>query len=153
MWSVGVVVFVLLVGYAPFAHENREMVCKQIKAGAWNFYKPDWRGISYEAKYLIENLLQSDPVERWSADEALRCAWLQEHGETLSCRDLSGSLTNLKNKRGQLRDMASKTLTWFASKKEDMQHHGFVSQPINSPTQANEIVAEEDSVTNLGVKQ
>ena len=63
--------FVLLVGYSPFEHENREMVCQQIKAGAWSFYEPDWRKISREAQDLIEGLLQVDPVERLSASEAL----------------------------------------------------------------------------------
>lgn len=142
---------VLLVGYAPFAHENRDILCKQIKAGSWSFYRPDWRGISNEAKELIEGLLHVDPVERWSTDEALRCAWFQKSEQLLSSHDLSGTLTSLKNKRVLLREVTSNTMQWFAGKKADMLHHGFVSTPITSPTQANDIVAD-DGAENLGVK-
>lgn len=151
IWSAGITCFVVLVGYAPFAHERREVVCSQIKAGAWHFYKPDWRGISYEAKELVEGLLQVDPVERWSVDEALRCAWFRESDEALSSRDLSGTLTTLKSKRVQLRNAARNTVTWLANKKADLLHHGFISEAITSPTQANEIVADKDNVANIDV--
>jgi serine/threonine protein kinase len=151
MWSVGIVAYLLLVGYLPFAHENREMVCHQIKAGSWSFYPPDWCRISKEAQDLITGLLQVDPKERWSAEEALRCAWIQKSDKTLSNYDLKESQTKLRNRRAQLREAASNTMTWFANKKADLLHLGFVSKPIISPTQANEIIVE-DSIGNFEVK-
>ena len=129
--------FVLLVGYSPFEHENREMVCQQIKAGAWSFYEPDWRKISREAQDLIEGLLQVDPVERLSASEALQSKWFQQSEASLSRRDLSGSITKLKTRRRALR---ARALTWIASKTGPLLHGGFISKPIESPTQANEIL-------------
>ena len=138
MWSVGITMFVLLVGYPPFVHESREMVCDQIKAGAWRFYSPDWANISPEAKDLIEALLQVDPVERLSASEALQSKWIRHMSdETLASRELPRGLANLKQRKRQLRASAKNTLTWFATIKNK-----FVSKPISTPTQAHQSILQ-----------
>ena len=154
MWSVGVTSFVLLVGYPPFTHENREMVCQQIKAGAWSFYEPDWKKISPDAKELIKGLMQVDPVERLSASEALQSKWIRQSDDFLSSRDLHASLQNLRCRRHDLREAAQKTFTWF-----NMFHQGFASKPITSPTQALETILSsndsdiiEDSIGNIEVQ-
>jgi serine/threonine protein kinase len=131
--------YVLLVGYPPFINENREIVCRLIKAGTWRFREPDWEDISPEAKELIQGLLQVDPAERLSASEALQSKWIRHMpDETLSNRELKKGLTNMKKKRRQLRAAAKKTLTWFST-----FHNNFVSKPITTPTQAQESVVED----------
>lgn len=153
LWSVGIVSFVLLVGYSPFVYDSREMICQQIKADSWTFDEHDWRKISPEAKDLIKGLLQVDPLERLSASEALNSEWIQQSDEALSGRDLKASLTKLKARRRTLNPFAQNTLTWIANKADNLLHLGFVSKPIEvtTPTQANEIVSVENSLQDVSV--
>ena len=147
MWSVGVTMFVLLVGYPPFVHESREMVCQQIKAGAWKFYGPDWADISPEAKDLIEGLLQVDPLERLSASQALQSEWIRSMSdEALVRRELSGGLSKMKEKNGDLRAAGRRTLTWFST-----IQNKFITKPIATPTQVHQSIVE-DGKGNLEVK-
>lgn len=143
LWSVGITSFVLLVGYSPFTQDSREMVCQQIKAGNWSFYRPDWKGISPDAKDLIEGLLQVDPIERMSAAEALQSPWILQSENDLSVRDLTESLIRLKTRR---KDLRSRALTWITNKAGKLMHkQGFAGKPIDAPTQVNEIVQPEGS--------
>lgn len=147
---MGITSFFLLVGYSPFAYDDRERMCQQIKMGAWSFHKPDWENISPEAQELIAGLLQIDPVERLSAAKALQNKWIQESEETLSGRDLNASLTNMqRTRRHNLREKTQRTLTWMAHKKDELLHGGFVSKPIETPTQANEIIEVDDSLRDF----
>ncbi|CAB9515351.1 MAP kinase-activated protein kinase 2 (Fragment) [Seminavis robusta] len=111
MWSVGVTMHVLLVGYAPFMEDDQLKLFSKIKRGEWRFHRPDWRHISEDAKDLIRALLVIDPVERMTVDEALRCPWLtQDNDEDLSNNSLNGSISNLMSKRQKLRSVAKTVL-------------------------------------------
>lgn len=77
IWSIGVLTFVLLVGYFPFKGENETEIKEKIK----NFEKidfenpawenPAWKIVSPAAKDFIKKLLEKDQTKRLSADEAL----------------------------------------------------------------------------------
>jgi serine/threonine protein kinase len=49
----------------------------QIKQGLFTFPSPYWDDISKEAKDLITKLLKVDPVERFTATEALDHPWMR----------------------------------------------------------------------------
>jgi serine/threonine protein kinase len=97
MWSVGVVVYILLGGYAPFegpVHELAQVICK----GEYDFHDKYWGEISDEAKDMISNLLQVFAERRLSAEEALHCPWMTIEEESLTTKDLSGAQQALKNR-------------------------------------------------------
>lgn len=96
MWSIGVILFVLLVGYPPFMEENQRALFHKVRLGEYQFFEPDWEGISEEAKELISQLLVVDPAGRLSARQALGHPWISKDDYTLSTRDLSESLSELK---------------------------------------------------------
>jgi hypothetical protein len=48
-------------------------------------------------------LLQVDPSDRWTLDGALKCDWMREDDDILSSRNLSWSLSALKDTRARLR--------------------------------------------------
>mmetsp|Transcript_27565 Transcript_27565/g.60675 ORF Transcript_27565/g.60675 Transcript_27565/m.60675 type:complete len:398 (+) Transcript_27565:161-1354(+) len=77
LWSIGVVVFVLLGGYAPFdgpdAVELRRVICE----GYVEFPAKYWDEISEDAKKLINSLLVVDPDERSTLVKALDSEWLR----------------------------------------------------------------------------
>lgn len=96
LWSIGVILFVLLVGYPPFMEANQRALFHKVRLGEYQFFEPDWEGISDDAKDLVSKLLIVDPACRLTARQALRQAWISKDDITLSTRDLSESISELK---------------------------------------------------------
>lgn len=76
MWSVGVIIYVALVGYPPFLEQDQRVMLDKIRRGEYEFYQEDWVSISVQAKELIKRLLNIDPDNRLSAPNALRHDWI-----------------------------------------------------------------------------
>lgn len=123
---------VLLVGYAPFMDDDQLKLFSKIKRGEWKFQTADWKHISEDAKDLIRQLLVIDPVERMTIDEALRSPWIRQDDRSLSLNDLGGSISNLMNKRQQLRSVA-KTVIWLGKSGHKL---------ANTPSNEEEYIAE-----------
>ena len=76
LWSAGVVIFVVLGGYAPFEAPTNELP-ELITEGYFEFHPKYWIDISKPPKELIESLLEVDPDERASVEQALDSEWLR----------------------------------------------------------------------------
>jgi serine/threonine protein kinase len=87
MWAVGVVAYVILVGCMPFervpvAHLRATATAAVGEALAYqNHFKfklPMWAAgsLSPEAKDFLQGLLETDPLRRWTAEQALGHPWL-----------------------------------------------------------------------------
>ncbi|KAM4617007.1 serine/threonine-protein kinase Chk2 isoform 2-T2 [Polymixia lowei] len=78
-WSLGVLLFVCLCGYAPF-HENsgRVSVREQIIQGEFTMVPSKWKNVSDQAKDMVKKLLIVDPSKRLTIEEALQHPWLQD---------------------------------------------------------------------------
>ena len=74
LWSVGVVMFAVLVGYPPFLEQDQQLLYQKICNGQYDFIQEDWCNISLQAQDLVRKLLVADPDQRWTASQAL-----QEH--------------------------------------------------------------------------
>ncbi|XP_013786980.1 tribbles homolog 2-like [Limulus polyphemus] len=72
-WSLGVILYTLLVGRYPFNDSNHTYLIGKIRRG--KFTIPDF--ISLQGKCLIRNLLRKDPKERFTVEEVLSHPWLQ----------------------------------------------------------------------------
>eukprot|EP01054_Gregarina_sp_Poly1_P001632 Gregarina_sp_Poly_1__1631@NODE_1415_length_4199_cov_275_655615_g943_i0_p2_GENE_NODE_1415_length_4199_cov_275_655615_g943_i0NODE_1415_length_4199_cov_275_655615_g943_i0_p2_ORF_typecomplete_len615_score83_85Pkinase/PF00069_25/4_7e54Pkinase_Tyr/PF07714_17/1_9e31Kinaselike/PF14531_6/0_024Kinaselike/PF14531_6/0_00036Pkinase_fungal/PF17667_1/7_9e03Pkinase_fungal/PF17667_1/5_3e08Kdo/PF06293_14/6_1e07Pox_serthr_kin/PF05445_11/4_4e05RIO1/PF01163_22/0_003YrbLPhoP_reg/PF10707_9/0_068WaaY/PF06176_11/0_097_N len=70
VWAVGIMTFMLLVGYEPFYPPSK---CIQEEV---SFEARYWDSISTEARDFVSRLLTFDPRLRASADEALAHPWL-----------------------------------------------------------------------------
>ena len=70
IWSIGVCIYILLIGKPPFETNNRKATYKRIRERNFTF-PPDIK-ISQPAKQLIENLLVLQPYKRLSLDEILK---------------------------------------------------------------------------------
>ena len=95
MWSIGVVTYILLGGYAPFEGPLEELAVKILK-GEYEFDDAYWDHISHDAKGLISSLLQVDPEKRITAEEALQSDWMAAEEETLTVNDLSSAQSQIK---------------------------------------------------------
>ena len=69
LWSMGVVLYAMLVGKTPFETKKLESTYTKIKSR--DYFVPDKAGVSSEAKDLISALLTLNPVKRPSLDTIL----------------------------------------------------------------------------------
>jgi len=77
LWSCGIIMYILLCGYPPFCGKNEKEVLAKVKKGALHFKHEDWKGVSIGAQHLIIKLLNMDPKERCSAEQALNDDWIK----------------------------------------------------------------------------
>jgi len=106
MWSVGVVTYILLGGYAPFEGEPDELA-QFIIRGEYEFHDRYWADISESAKDMIHNMLQVDPDVRLTAIEALSCKWMGLSPEELAGRDLGGAQTQMEEQQQRMEENAA----------------------------------------------
>ncbi|GJP33455.1 hypothetical protein CLOM_g17994 [Closterium sp. NIES-68] len=78
IWSLGVMLYMLLSGSAPFFGETEDEVLAAVKRGKFSFYRPIWGSISPFAKDLIRCLLRQDPAKRPTASDILQHPWFTE---------------------------------------------------------------------------
>jgi calcium-dependent protein kinase len=103
LWSIGVLAYVLLCGYAPFNGANDKEILLRVKGGRYTFPPSEWNGVSGEGKDFIKKLLEYDPTRRMSASEALEHAWIKQLPSDTTKIDPSSQtriLSGLKNFQG-----------------------------------------------------
>ena len=71
IWSLGVIMYTLLVGHYPFFDTNPQTLFSKIRSGYYHI--PDH--VSYLARTLIGSLLAYDPHKRVSASAVLEHPW------------------------------------------------------------------------------
>jgi len=121
LWSLGIIMYILLCGYAPFSGncgedcgwetgetctECQELLFDSIKEGMVIFPDQHWSSISSEAKNLIEQLLVKDSSHRLNAEQVLAHPWIVKGG-------CSNTLETPRNLR---RQTSIKELEEFASR-------------------------------------
>lgn len=77
IWSAGVIMYILLCGFPPFGGNSDKEILHKVAIGRYSFPSPEWDGISFEAKDLIEKMMNVNPTTRITAKEALAHTWLQ----------------------------------------------------------------------------
>ena len=101
-WSVGVMLYMFLVGRAPFDGENRNEIINSIKTKDYDENNPKLLEQSPEVRDLIKHLLQKDTNIRFSAKEALNHIWFKKfNGRKLFAnfnkKDIEPYIDNLLN--------------------------------------------------------
>ena len=79
-WSVGVILYMMLVGRAPFDGKDDEEIISKINSGEYNSKEPRLLKHSPEVRDLVNKLLQKDLSRRYSAKEALGHPWFEKYG-------------------------------------------------------------------------
>mmetsp|Transcript_15499 Transcript_15499/g.11278 ORF Transcript_15499/g.11278 Transcript_15499/m.11278 type:complete len:161 (+) Transcript_15499:245-727(+) len=88
IWSCGVILHILLVKLPPFNGKNEKEIFEKISVGYFSLSGPEFKFISNDAKVLLRYMLQYNPDERISADEALNHVWIQTMTKNEVARDL-----------------------------------------------------------------
>ena len=76
IWSSGVLLYVLLVGYPPFIGKDDNEIMANVVKGKYTMISEGWDTVSKEAKELIKKMLTYNPDRRISALDALKDSWI-----------------------------------------------------------------------------
>ena len=83
IWSIGVILYVLLCGYAPFQEQNTKDLFEKIKRGQFTFHPKYWSNVSDLAKDLISKMLVLSPQDRITAEDVLKHPWMKADNSSL----------------------------------------------------------------------
>lgn len=102
LWSCGVIMYFLLSGIQPFAGSSDAEVFNNIKNKPVSFSQREFRNISENAKDLIKNLLEKNPMKRYNARKALDHHWIVDNMKKNAMNQISKDeikvvINNIKN--------------------------------------------------------
>lgn len=81
VFSAGVILYILLVGYPPFHGGSEVETLLKIARGDLQFDPEDWAGVSMAAKELVARMLEVRAQDRITVDEVLAHPWIAQLDE------------------------------------------------------------------------
>lgn len=81
LWSLGVVAFILTMGYMPFSGSEDHQVAS-IMAGNYKKKPQKWESVSEPCRDFLERLLQTNPKKRLTSEDALKHEWIANRDQT-----------------------------------------------------------------------
>lgn len=119
LWSLGVIVFILLSGYMPFAGSEATQM-RNISAGAFSWKPERWGNISKEARNFVESLLHVDHLNRLNAKQALEHTWIVQRHEAHHVKLDEGIVNDLRQfaHAAKFRRCCMEMMAWSLSNEE-----------------------------------
>ncbi|OMJ80197.1 hypothetical protein SteCoe_19603 [Stentor coeruleus] len=122
IWSLGIILYKLLVGKLPFASKNKKDILEAIYKADLDFEDPNFVNLSHNAKDLLQKLLVRDSFNRLSAKDALNHVWLQQTNKDVGLSyEIVQKLRRFKIKTNIVRSMLS-----FLNFKLDFKEHEII---------------------------
>jgi len=85
MWGIGVITYILLAGYPPFYDETNPnddaLIFDKVINVQYDMDDECWDDVSKLAKDFIFNLIQKNPTDRMTVEQAKNHAWLKHKPE------------------------------------------------------------------------
>lgn len=76
MYSLGVTLFIMLMGYPPFSSDSAPDLLRRTVHDRIEYNAGDWETVSEDALLLVKNMLAKNPQERLSIREVLSFPWV-----------------------------------------------------------------------------
>ena len=77
LWSIGVIMYIMLVGAPPFNGEEEDDILRSVTSGKYDTTCTAYTSLSDNAKNLMTRLLTYNPAQRITAEEALSHPWFK----------------------------------------------------------------------------
>jgi calcium-dependent protein kinase len=113
-WSLGVMMYVMLGGCAPFNGKDQNEIVMAVYNGSYSFRIPTFEHVSDSAKDLISRLLVKDCSRRFTAQQAYEHPWVQ--GVLLHYNQLPLSILTSIEKFTKAASIKKASLMYIASK-------------------------------------
>ncbi|CAF3796861.1 unnamed protein product [Adineta steineri] len=106
VWSLGVILYICLVGYPPFSESTSGTPLNdQIVQGLYTFPDEFWSDVSETVKDLIRKMMCTDPVKRLTIADVLKHPWLaDDHDNTTRVNTIMYPPTMKTSKRSACDD-------------------------------------------------
>jgi len=119
LWSLGVIVFILVAGYMPFAGSEATQV-QNINNGSCKMKPERWANISHDGRAFVDRLLKVDPAARLSAPQALEHAWIVQRNSSKNLRIDSSVVDALRqfSQASKFRRYCLEMMAWSLSNEE-----------------------------------
>jgi serine/threonine protein kinase len=88
IWSLGVITYILLCGYAPFRGDTPMTLFNKIQNADFSFPPEEWDSASPEAKDFIKRMLVVDPDQRASPEELLSHSWITGYQDKMEEKNM-----------------------------------------------------------------
>jgi len=125
IWSTGIIAYVLLCGYSPFRGEDTEEMIRETTEANIEFHERYWSKVSDEAKTFIKALLNPDPSQRPTAQQALNSHWLTTHKASTEHDVISGLRDNFDpRKRWRSAIMSARVINRFGRRPSNASSTG-----------------------------
>jgi calcium-dependent protein kinase len=99
VWSLGVIMYILLCGYAPFWGKNASEILRRVKKGSVDYPSREWSHISKEGRDLLKSMLQLSPSARPTPTAILENPWMSGAAPVKALPDAIANLKIFNAKR------------------------------------------------------
>ena len=88
IWSIGILIFLLIIGCLPFDDANEMNKIKEMTIDEEvPFPSVICKKKTQESIYLLENILRKDPTKRMGLEEILKSKWMQKFCKSKICKE------------------------------------------------------------------
>mmetsp|Transcript_61817 Transcript_61817/g.147483 ORF Transcript_61817/g.147483 Transcript_61817/m.147483 type:complete len:568 (-) Transcript_61817:147-1850(-) len=121
MWSLGVITFILLVGYMPFAGSEAHQV-RCIKEAKYIVRKEAWKKVSDLAMDFVKKLLLVNPEARLTSAKAIEHPWVKHRDDNFKDhhhvdQDMVNAMVNFSH-ASQFRRACMSVMAWSLTNEE-----------------------------------
>ena len=138
LWSIGVILYTLLIGRPPFETSNVKTTYKRIRMNNYSF--PEHVQISSKAKDLIRSLLKTEPKERLSLEQILDHSYLAQpfpHAlptSSLACPPSSSFVSQYESTPVSRADHSPQRITSVRAQKHSENEPNQHRSPVRKPS-------------------
>lgn len=123
IWSLGIIVYHLLVQKLPFASKKKKEILEAIHKGDLDFENPTFQNLSHNAQDFIKKILKRDKNERFSAMEALNHPYLHQSSKEVA---LTYEVVQ-KMRRFKMKTNIVRAILTYMNFKLDFKEHNIIT--------------------------
>ena len=159
LWSSGVVLYSLLIGSIPFKAKNLNELQSIIMTGNYKQIK----GISKNAKDLLNKLLEVNPKKRINVEEALNHPWLSDSNDSKSSLFTKAEIILLSKNNVDYRFSKNEEIienftienldTNKFNENKNIKTKSFIFAPFNSSYDSNELISDKKNSIEIKLEK